>query len=69
MPKCMGEGLLAFIGKIYHDDEELQAQAIAEASCYKNRERLFAKGAVFKAASRMPGAVRWSQADVLLHSP
>jgi hypothetical protein len=59
MPRCM-EGLLALIERVYHGDEEMQAQAIAEASCYKNRDGVVARDAVFKAAAKMPSH-RWSQ--------
>ena len=59
LPECM-EGLLAVIEKFYYDDEEMQVQATAEASCYKNRDGLLSHPAVFKAAMKMPG-YRWSQ--------
>jgi hypothetical protein len=54
------EGLLALIEKAHHGDEDLQAEAIAEAPYYKNRDGVFARDALFKAASTMPGT-RWSQ--------
>jgi hypothetical protein len=59
IPECM-EGLLAVVEKFYYDDEEMQAQAIAEASCYMNKDGLLSRPAVFKAAKKMP-QYRWSQ--------
>jgi hypothetical protein len=37
-----------------HGDEEMQAQAIAEASCYKNRDGVFARDAVFNPLASLP---------------